>query len=175
VVAVLLAEVAITLLDFVEEDGSRKLPASERVNHTLLAVNYGAILALLLPVLAEWAARPTALQPASYGLWSGLAALAAIGVALFGLRDLAARAALGAAGARSAGPLAIDLAERRTVLVTGATGFIGRRLVAAWRRPGTRWSRWCGIPRGRANSWSRPIGSSRASIRSRATPASTRS
>src|SRR6185437_80121 len=32
VIAVLVAEIVITLMDFVEEDMSRKLPASERVN-----------------------------------------------------------------------------------------------------------------------------------------------
>ncbi len=58
VIAVLVAEIVITLMDFVEEDLSRKLPASERINHTLLALNYGAILVLLLPVLIGWAMRP---------------------------------------------------------------------------------------------------------------------
>jgi hypothetical protein len=43
IVAVLVAEIVITLMDFVEEDLSRKLPPSERINHTLLAINYGAI------------------------------------------------------------------------------------------------------------------------------------
>src|SRR6266851_4435413 len=76
VIAVLAAEIIITLIDFVEEDLSRKLPASERVTHTLLALNYGAILVLLGPVLGDWAMR-------------------------------------------------------QTVLVTGATGFIGRRIVEA--------------------------------------------
>ncbi len=51
IIAVLVAEIVITLMDFVEEDMSRKLPASERINHTLLAINYGAILVLLLPIL----------------------------------------------------------------------------------------------------------------------------
>src|SRR5580704_13013800 len=37
VMVVLAVEVVITLMDFVEEDMTRKLPASERVNHTLLA------------------------------------------------------------------------------------------------------------------------------------------
>ncbi len=32
---------------------------SERINHTLLAINYGAILVLLLPVLIDWARQPT--------------------------------------------------------------------------------------------------------------------
>ena len=49
VVTVLLVEVIVTLVDFVEEDVSRKLPASERVTHTLLALNYGGILALPCP------------------------------------------------------------------------------------------------------------------------------
>src|SRR5262245_43331701 len=53
VMAVLATEVIITLSDFVEEDLRRKLPATERVLHTLLALNYGAILSLLVPVLIE--------------------------------------------------------------------------------------------------------------------------
>src|SRR5262249_40197419 len=50
--ATLCAEVVITLVDFVEEDRTRKLPVSERITHTLLAINYGAILVLVLPILA---------------------------------------------------------------------------------------------------------------------------
>src|SRR5262249_25243678 len=92
VIAVLVAEVVVTLMDFVEEDMSRKLPATDRINHPLLALNYGAILALLAPVLIGGAGLATALVPVSYGPWSILATLAAIGVALFGLRDLAAAA-----------------------------------------------------------------------------------
>src|SRR5271163_3245595 len=90
VIVVLVAEILITLMDFVEEVLSRKLPASERINHTLLALNYGAILVLLMPVLVGWAGRSTDVKLACYGYWSILAAVSAIGVALFGLRDLAA-------------------------------------------------------------------------------------
>ena len=61
-IAVLAAEVVVPLMDFVEEDLSRKLPASERVTHTLLAINYGALLALLVPVLGVWTALPTSFQ-----------------------------------------------------------------------------------------------------------------
>ena len=43
-----------TRADFVEEDRTRRLPASERVTHTLLTLNYGVILALLVPWLAGW-------------------------------------------------------------------------------------------------------------------------
>src|SRR5450631_3309970 len=73
VIAVLVVEVVVTLMDFVEEDISRKLPSSERINHTLLALNYGAIL-VLLPLLIEWAGQPAAIQAAFHGFWSILAA-----------------------------------------------------------------------------------------------------
>jgi uncharacterized protein len=130
-IAVLAAEIIITLMDFVEEDLSRKLPASERINHTLLAINYGAILVLLLPLLIAWALQPTAVALADHG-WIGIGAtVAAFGVGVFGLRDLAASERL--ARLRSAPPQSLveKLSGRQTVLVTGATGFIGSRLVAS--------------------------------------------
>src|ERR1700721_2085526 len=89
VIAVLVVEVVITLMDFVEEDLSRKLPPSERINHTLLAINYGAILVLLVPILIDWAGRSTDVKWVSYGYWSVLAAVSAAGGALFRLRGLA--------------------------------------------------------------------------------------
>ena len=54
---------------------SRKLPASERINHTLLAINYGAILVLLLPVLIGWAMQPTGIKSA-YAGWLSIVAAA---------------------------------------------------------------------------------------------------
>ncbi|WP_193368616.1 TIGR01777 family oxidoreductase [Pelagibius marinus] len=130
-IAVLLIEVAITLWDFVEEDRTRKLPETERVLHTLLALNYGAILVLLLPGLADWASRPAGLLLTGHGLWSWFLSLASLGVTLFGLRDLFA--ARRVARLRETDPLdLVNPAETpRHILVTGGTGFIGRRLVAA--------------------------------------------
>ena len=90
VLAVLVAEIAITLTDFVEEDLTRKLPPSERINHTLLAINYGAVLMLLVPLLIDWMMQPSAIVPAYADLLSWIAAAAAIGAALCGLRDVAA-------------------------------------------------------------------------------------
>ena len=136
VIAVLIAEVAITLMDFVEEDLSRKLPASERINHTLLALNYGAILVLLMPVLIQWAGQATGVNFVSYGYWSLLAAASAAGVVLFGIRDLAAARRLARLGEPSANGLVDVLGERRTVLVTGATGFVGSRLVSSLTEAG---------------------------------------
>jgi hypothetical protein len=126
---VLLIELVITLMDFVEEDLSRKLPATERVTHTLLALNYGAILSLLLPVLLGWAGEATAVAAADHGWWSVLAALAAAGVGVFGVRDLAASARVARLAPRPAAALVTALAPRQAILVTGATGFVGSRLV----------------------------------------------
>ena len=47
-IAALVIETGITLWDFVEEDRVRALPASERVTHTLLTLNYGVLLAMLV-------------------------------------------------------------------------------------------------------------------------------
>ena len=130
VIAILAVEIVVTLLDFVEEDMSRKLPASERINHTLLALNYGAILVLLLPVLIEWAGRPTAIESVSYGLWSVFATVSAVGAGLGGLRDYAASRRLERLKSAPATGLVAGLSGRQTVLITGATGFIGSRLAA---------------------------------------------
>jgi uncharacterized protein len=131
VIAVLVVEVVVTLMDFVEEDLSRKLPASERINHTLLALNYGAILVLLLPVLIEWASQPAAIEPAFYGFWSILATVSAVGAGLGGVRDFAASRRFARLSVATVSGLAKELPGRQTVLVTGATGFIGSRLVAS--------------------------------------------
>jgi uncharacterized protein len=131
VVAVLAIEVAITLMDFIEEDASRKLPSSERITHTLLALNYGAILVLLLPVLLGWAALDTSLVPVSHGVLSALATIAAAGVTGFGVRDISTTLRTHRLRPPPPDKLARSLAGRRHLLVTGATGFIGRRLVDA--------------------------------------------
>lgn len=130
-VAVLAAEVAITLADFIVEDRTRLLPESERIIHTLLAVSYGAFLALLTPHLIAWSGEPSGLVLVERGLWSTLFTIFALGVGLWALRD-AARARAVASPALSAGPLVTPfLPSPLRVLVTGGTGFIGSRLVAA--------------------------------------------
>ena len=138
VLVVLIVEIVITLLDFVEEDMSRKLPATERVNHTLLALNYGAILALLVPVLIGWAAEPTSMRLAFHGPWSVLTAVSAFGVAVFGLRDWLASFRAERLKGVAAASLAHGLPAGQNVLVTGATGFIGTRLVDALTGAGHR-------------------------------------
>ena len=130
-IALLFVELFITLWDFVEEDRTRHLPASERVTHTLLTLNYGVILAMLVPLLLGWAALPGAIVAVYHGAWSWLSALASAGVAISGLRDLVAARRAQRLIAADPAPLAAALFGRWSVLVTGGTGFIGRRLIAA--------------------------------------------
>jgi len=130
-IALMTGELIVTLWDFVEEDRTRMLPATERVTHTLLTLNYGVVLALLLPELWVQAALPTALPVVWNGLFSVIFALAAIGVVVCGLRDLAAASRSARLVEADAAELAGALGGRRTILVTGGTGFVGTRLIAA--------------------------------------------
>jgi hypothetical protein len=130
IVALLALEVVITLADFVIEDRTRRLPATERVLHTVMAINFGALLAILAPTLIAWARLPTAVAPADYGVASWLLTVAALGVLAFGVRNgLAARRHFAPAAWERRGPCAARRPDAKHVLVTGATGFIGTKLV----------------------------------------------
>ena len=129
ILALLGVEIVLTLWDFVEEDRTRKLPASERVTHTFLALNYGAILTLLLPELIDLANAPTGLEYAPSGYWSLLASVSAIAVFLFGVRDYAASRRLGRPRRAPACDLVSPLPASQRILIAGATGFVGKRLV----------------------------------------------
>ncbi|MBK4734027.1 TIGR01777 family oxidoreductase [Noviherbaspirillum pedocola] len=134
--SVFAVEILLTLWDFVVEDGSRLLPATERVVHTVLAINGGAFIALLALHVPDWHARPSSLSWHAHGWLSVFLALCGIGVGIAGWRDACAARRLGrieAAG--DAAPISFD-DVKRTVLVTGATGFIGQRLVRALLREG---------------------------------------
>jgi len=122
-------ELGITLWDFIEEDRSRKLPATERIVHTVMALNFGVILALLVPLLLRNLGQPTAF--AYHGWPSWFCAAAAAAVTIFSLRDLAAARRCALLSADDPAPLAAALQRRHAILITGGTGFIGRRLVAA--------------------------------------------
>ena len=128
------AEVSITLADFVEEDRTRRLPASERVLHTLMAIGFGVILMALAPVLTAWGVAPSAVVFVAHGLLSWLMSLVGAGVLAWAVRDvLAAHRRPAELAIREAGA-----PREGTVLVTGATGFIGRAVVAALSRQGRR-------------------------------------
>ena len=125
-------EIMLTLWDFVIEDKTRLLPATERVTHTILAINAGAFITLLAINAPEWMAQPNGLVWEPYGLLSVFLFLCGIGVGLSGIRDGIAVMSLRKNTQRDkelAPVVFSDITE--SVLVTGATGFIGQKLVTA--------------------------------------------
>ncbi len=64
---VFLLEIVITLVDFAIEDQVRApwggVAKGERTMHTIIALMYGAFLALIFPYLKTWADLPTGFQP----------------------------------------------------------------------------------------------------------------
>ncbi|MET3465416.1 TIGR01777 family oxidoreductase [Variovorax atrisoli] len=131
--AVFGVEIVLTLWDFVVEDRSRLLPPTERVTHTVLAINAGAFIALLAMSATDWAARPTAMVWQPQGWLGAFLALCGVGVGLSGLRDAFAARALFRRGAQeqardAQAPVRFGSKPQR-VLVTGGTGFIGQLLV----------------------------------------------
>ncbi len=138
VIVLMAVEILATLVDFVIEDRTRDLPASERITHTLLAINFGVILAVLAPSLARWIALPTGIAPASHGLWSWISSAIAIGAAAWTARDGTRSTMLRRRQADRAPPLAAPLSGRLSILVTGGTGFIGTRLCEVLAEAGHR-------------------------------------
>ena len=103
IAVLLLLEVAVTATDEFVENRTRVLPQNERVLHVFLTLNFGFIVALLIPVLLAWGAQPTTLQPAPAG-WTSWA-LTVFGASSFAwsLRDLVAWRLLPPVSAGSAG------------------------------------------------------------------------
>ncbi len=127
VLALLLIEGAITIADFIEEDRARHLPSFERLLHTVLAILHGAFLAVAVPWLIVQAGKASGMALVSYGLLSWFFTLAAVGVFAFAVRNVIAVHRLGKHRAPNR-PHKIP-SSGRSVLVTGATGFIGAALV----------------------------------------------
>ncbi|QDQ26521.1 TIGR01777 family protein [Chitinimonas arctica] len=130
IAALVLVEIGLTLWDFVQEDASRKLPATERVLHTVLAINGGALFGLYAWQLVDWFALTSTLQVAPHGWKTAVLSLMAAGVAASGLRDGWAAYQLGRLREQlggAANPFAALPHQR--ILVTGGTGFIGEALL----------------------------------------------
>jgi uncharacterized protein len=130
IAAVFVVEVVITLADFIVEDQTRHLPKLERVLHTILAMNVGAVLIVLAPILRDWWAAPTVVQPVSHGVISWVFTLFSAGVFAWSVRNALAvlRHRRPAEWVRD--PLkTLGTPSGRTILITGATGFIGGHLV----------------------------------------------
>ena len=123
-VAIILIEVLLTLWDFVIEDATRVLPKSERITHTLLAINGGAVFVLLATELPSWYDKGTAFYAVDYGWQSWFLTASAIGVAISGVRDGLAAWSVQRLDLK----LQLDFGGHRRVLISGGTGFIGSAL-----------------------------------------------
>ncbi|MFZ2986932.1 TIGR01777 family oxidoreductase [Ideonella sp.] len=132
----LMIEIGITAADFLEEDRSRRLPGFERVLHTLLAVSYGLLVGLLVPLFRDQALLPTGLTRVDHGAWSWFFTLAGAGVLAWSLRNALAVRHLRAVEQGNRSPIAMPTGP--AVLVTGGTGFIGQALVRQLIRTGRR-------------------------------------
>jgi hypothetical protein len=126
VAVVFTLEIGLTLWDFVVEDRSRKLPAIERIMHTVLAINAGAFFALYGLQLLQWSSLPSGLVAIDLGWRGWLLTLFALGVTASGIRDALATLRLHRQGPPT-NPFAGS--AHKQVLVTGGTGFIGETLV----------------------------------------------
>jgi uncharacterized protein len=84
---VILTEIILTLVDFVVEDRTRRLPEEERVLHGILGITGGAFITTLIPHLLEWSSRNSALIPVSYGWRTGILLAMSVGLLAFTIRD----------------------------------------------------------------------------------------
>ena len=91
--ALLVAEIVITLWDFIEEDKIRRLPPGERAMHAVMGIVYGAFLAFLIPQMIEWSTLATGFGPSYHGFPAWMLLALAIGVFVSGVRDLVASTA----------------------------------------------------------------------------------
>ncbi|AVP98321.1 TIGR01777 family protein [Ahniella affigens] len=115
-------ELMITLADFVEEDQSRLLPPTERILHTVMAINAGALLVAWLQPLTV-APLPSTIAWRSFdGFAAFLTVMAGLAM-VSGLRD--------AFAAKKPLSMNTTLLPQRPlrVLITGGSGFIGSTLV----------------------------------------------
>ncbi|HUP29832.1 MAG TPA: hypothetical protein VM122_06640 [Usitatibacter sp.] len=92
--ALFAAEIAITAFDELVENRTRVLPQNERVLHVFLTLNLGMIVAVAVPLLWQWFARPTGWQGRSFGGLSWALTVLALAGAMWAVRDFIARSRL---------------------------------------------------------------------------------
>ena len=90
IAALLLLEIAVTATDEFVENRTRVLPQNERVLHVFLTLNYGLIVALLVPVLLAWSREPNGLALVHHGWTSWALALFGASSFAWSMRDLVA-------------------------------------------------------------------------------------
>ncbi len=95
--ALLITETVLAMWDFVVEDWIRKplggVYPGERIMHGIMGIVFGAMLAMIVPVLMDWWRAPIGLwlaPVAVYPLLRQIMIVMAIGVLLSGIRDFCA-------------------------------------------------------------------------------------
>jgi uncharacterized protein (TIGR01777 family) len=129
VAGVLLVEIVITITDFIVEDRTRRLPPSERVLHAVLALNYGVALAVLAPILLAWWSLPSEIVSVGYGAFSWMLALFSVGAFAWSVRNSVAVLRHRRPQEWVRNPIVAGTNSSRSVLISGATGFVGGHLV----------------------------------------------
>ena len=87
---IILTEIIITVLDFIEEDVIRKLPPGERAMHTIMAIIYGGLLSQLAPLIYCWWQQNSKITTVDHGYLSWVMTFFSAGVLVSGIRDLIA-------------------------------------------------------------------------------------
>lgn len=122
-------EIVLTLWDFVTEDKTRLLPATERIIHTVLAMNGGAFITLLALNTPLWWSQSSSFVWHPLGGLSLFLALCGVGVGISGIRDGIAALSL-ERRATQVGKSNLQFGvQPEQILVTGGTGFIGQLLI----------------------------------------------
>lgn len=86
----LVIEMILTAWDFIIEDQTRRLSAVERTTHLILSMNGGAFIALLVPLLWNWAYESPRLLAVDYGPLFHLLIFFSFAVWVWRIRDLIA-------------------------------------------------------------------------------------
>jgi hypothetical protein len=102
VAALLVLEIGVTATDEFVENRTRVLPQNERVLHVFLTLNYGVIVALLVPLLLDWSAQAAGIRPIHGGWTSWALTFFGASSLAWSLRDVLAWRRLCAAAAGSA-------------------------------------------------------------------------
>ena len=98
--AVFASEYAVTLMDAVVEDRTRRLSRAERLVHMILGGTTGAYMALVAyHASANWIGAPTALQLTNHGVMSLILSFYGASVVISAVRDVRASRQLRAAAA----------------------------------------------------------------------------
>lgn len=125
--ALIVVEIGLTFWDFVVEDQTRVLPPSERILHSILGFNFAMIVTLLIPHWWQWLHLPTVLAATDYGIKSWLLSLFGVGVLPFSWREWRSYRRLSRAPSKVS-QLNVSRLPAQKILVTGATGFLGKTL-----------------------------------------------